>query len=348
MRALSLRKINSDIAAYFRQIGMRKQSVSFDFFENEFQWSIWAGIEAVDGRMQIEADWGGARCFIRLDEAWVWQMTSSLLGQSSGPAMDETLRQIVLETAFSELTSLIETTTRKRFSVLSTDARSLPPENWFGFGFSLDDDAAVTEGEIWIESAGLGYLASALRNVAARPAPFADWAHVPAPFQFQIGWTDLLPGAIANLVVGDVILLDECWLSENNNIGLNFGSGIAASGIISGSVIKVTKEVGAFMQNNDEYESDSESEVVLDEINVRIHFDLGERVMSFAELRLLEPGYVFELGRDLRRAVTIRVNGKVIGDGELVDVDGQTGVAILRLNSEKTPINTHDQMDENE
>ena len=348
MRTQSLRKINSDIAAYFRQISIRKQAVSFDFFENEYQWHIWAGIDALNGRIQIEADWGGARCFIRFDEAWVWQMTSSLLGQRGGPELDETLRQIVLETAFSELTTLLEATTRKRFSVLSTNSQSLPLENWFGFGFSLDDGEAVTEGEIWVESAGLGYLANALRNVAPRPTPFANWAHVPAPLQFQIGWTDLPPGSLADLTVGDVVLLDECWIGEGNNIGLNFGSGIAASGIISGTVITVTKEAGAFMQNSDEYDSDSESEDVLDEINVRIHFDLGERVLSFAELRLLEPGYVFELGRDLRKAVTIRVNGKAIGEGELVDVDGQTGVAILRLNTEKPPINTQDETDQNE
>ena len=45
----------------------------------------------------------------------------------------------------------------------------------------------------------------------------------------------------------------------------------------------------------------------------------------------LGPGHVFDLGRELRRAVIIRANGKVIGEGELVDVDGQIGVAVLSL-----------------
>ncbi len=348
MRTPTLRKINSEIATYFRQIARRKQAVSFDFFENDYQWQIWSGIEPVNGRMQIEADWGGARCFIRLDEAWVWQMASSLIGQRCGPEMDETLRQIVLETAFNEVTAHIEASTRKRFSVLSSNSQVMPPEDWFGFGFSLDDDEVATEGEIWVESAGLGYLASALRNVASRPSAFSTWSHVPVPMQFQIGWTDLLPGTLAELIVGDVVLLDEYWISEGSNIGLNFGSGIAAKGIMSGSVIKVTKEPGAYMQNNDDYDSDAEAEDILDEINVRINFDLGERVISFAELRLLEPGYIFELGRDLRRAVTIRANGKAIGEGELVDVDGQTGVAVLRLNTEKKPKNMQEEIDQNE
>jgi type III secretion protein Q len=46
---------------------------------------------------------------------------------------------------------------------------------------------------------------------------------------------------------------------------------------------------------------------------------------------VLGPGHVFDLGRELRRAVIIRANGKVIGEGELVDIDGQVGVAVLSL-----------------
>ena len=44
--------------------------------------------------------------------------------------------------------------------------------------------------------------------------------------------------------------------------------------------------------------------------------------MNLKELCVLKPGYVFELGRDLRRSVNIRANGKLIGEGELVDIDG--------------------------
>jgi type III secretion protein Q len=40
---------------------------------------------------------------------------------------------------------------------------------------------------------------------------------------------------------------------------------------------------------------------------------------------------VFELGRPVRSAVNIRANGKLIGEGELVDVDGQMAVSILNL-----------------
>lgn len=81
----------------------------------------------------------------------------------------------------------------------------------------------------------------------------------------------------------------------------------------------------------DEELHDLEDEALVDDIRIRVSFDLGERSLTLAELKLLGPGYVFELGRDLRRSVSIRANGKVIGEGELVDIEGQTGVSVLSI-----------------
>ena len=67
------------------------------------------------------------------------------------------------------------------------------------------------------------------------------------------------------------------------------------------------------------------------DLPVRLHFDLGERQLTLSELMVIGPGHVFDLGRELKRAVIIRANGKVIGEGELVDVDGQIGVSVLSL-----------------
>ena len=68
-----------------------------------------------------------------------------------------------------------------------------------------------------------------------------------------------------------------------------------------------------------------------DRIPVRLTFDLGERSLTVAELRELKPGYTFDLGRDVRRAVSIRAQGQLIGEGELVEIDGTLGVAITML-----------------
>lgn len=69
----------------------------------------------------------------------------------------------------------------------------------------------------------------------------------------------------------------------------------------------------------------------LETMPVRVTFDLGQRSLTLAELREIGPGHVFELGRELRRCVQVRANGRLIGEGELVDVDGRLGVSIQSL-----------------
>jgi type III secretion protein Q len=66
-------------------------------------------------------------------------------------------------------------------------------------------------------------------------------------------------------------------------------------------------------------------------VPLRVSFDLGELTLSLAQLRAMQPGQVLELGHPLAGAVRIRANGALVGDGELVEVDGQLGVAVRTL-----------------
>ncbi len=67
-------------------------------------------------------------------------------------------------------------------------------------------------------------------------------------------------------------------------------------------------------------------------IPVRLSFDLGERQLTLADLRKLQPGETFDLQRPLTDGpVMIRANGALIGTGDLVEVDGRVGVVIHQL-----------------
>jgi len=69
----------------------------------------------------------------------------------------------------------------------------------------------------------------------------------------------------------------------------------------------------------------------LEQLPVRLSFDLGCVTMTLAELEALQPGQAIALARPLGGAVTIRANGATIGHGELVDIDGRAGVSVLEL-----------------
>ena len=68
-----------------------------------------------------------------------------------------------------------------------------------------------------------------------------------------------------------------------------------------------------------------------DALPMRLDFDLGHVDISLAKLRTLAPGYAFDLGAAPENAVTIRVSGREVGRGELVEIGGRLGVRINEL-----------------
>lgn len=69
----------------------------------------------------------------------------------------------------------------------------------------------------------------------------------------------------------------------------------------------------------------------IDSIPVLLVFDLGERSMTLGDLKAVQVGQVLELDRPLGTFVNLRANGRLIGTGELVEIDGRLGVSIATL-----------------
>lgn len=331
IQPLTLRKINRETLPFYRQLGTRKVPLFVDCLGAEWEFQLQAGVSCRSGLLQIEADWGGAHIFLRVDESWISQIVGNLMKVSYPAQLPEPVRQVVLEAAFASAAGALEESTRKRFSVVSATVTGLPSLELTGFQLMLDDGNRATTAELWIDELGLGFLANAMRTVEISPRSLSDLAQLPLPVHFCVGWTSLALDTLKSLKKNDVILLDECWLSDEDNIALRVGNGSGIRGKLHGTFITLTQGLEAIM--SEEEQQDIEDEALLDDIGIRVSFDLGERSLTLAELRLLGPGYVFELGRDLRRAVTIRANGKAIGEGELVDVEGQTGVSVLTIAS---------------
>ena len=66
-----------------------------------------------------------------------------------------------------------------------------------------------------------------------------------------------------------------------------------------------------------------------DDLPVSLVFVAGELEVPLRELQRMAPGYVFELPQPVDGHVEVRANGRTIGRGELVEIDGRVGVRIL-------------------
>jgi len=61
---------------------------------------------------------------------------------------------------------------------------------------------------------------------------------------------------------------------------------------------------------------------------VRLHVVLGQLEMSLAQLNAIVPGSIVELDREKSEPVQIAINGKIAGQGDLIEVEGKLGVRI--------------------
>ena len=77
--------------------------------------------------------------------------------------------------------------------------------------------------------------------------------------------------------------------------------------------------------------SSDEAATSLQALPVRLSFDLGELSLTLAQLQALQPGQVLQLGHPLSAGVHIRANGVLLGEGDLVEIDGQLGVSVRSL-----------------
>ena len=75
----------------------------------------------------------------------------------------------------------------------------------------------------------------------------------------------------------------------------------------------------------------SEAAQLLDDVTVAMVVELGRVMVSAADVMGLRPGQVVELSRSPGEPVDLVVDGKRIGKGELVEIDGELGVRILSL-----------------
>jgi type III secretion protein Q len=337
IQPLTFRQLSRDQLGHFRHLGVSRREIEFTAADADWTLKLQTDGRTVPGRLSIRADWGGAQIVLRIAESTIASLATRLLNCDYAAGMAEPLRTIVLEAAFAEMAGIFENATRKRFSVLSLDETGSVADHCSGFGFSLDDGGFICEGELWVDELGLGFLAAALRLVDIEKRALSTFDDVPVRLHLDVGWTDLSFATFRQLEKRDLILLDECWIGSDSRIFLRAGRRVGLPAKIEDSRIVITGELEEIMYDDadddqdDDNESKNESEKTLDDIQMRVSFDLGQRSMTLGELRQLSPGYVFELGRPVRSAVNIRANGKLIGEGELVDVDGQMAVSILNL-----------------
>lgn len=280
----------------------------------------------------LDADWGGGKLALLAPEDWATRWLRHVWPEVASDDLSETLSLV----AYQHLAAQLNETLRGQLGRRGVKLLNAGPAGMArpGHGYRLDLESQAS-GERLRLALRLDTLALAFLAQAVRQSPVAaelDLAPLPVPLRLELGFADFALEELAGLAPHDLIFPDECAVRLDDaapEITLRLGGRLGCKARLEGDRLIVTQTLSAIMSDVQSSQTlDAES---FDQIPVRLTFDLGERSVTLAELRALAPGHAFDLGRDPRHAVIIRANGRPVGEGELVEIDGRIGVAVLRL-----------------
>jgi type III secretion protein Q len=335
---ISLKKFSADYIAQRNHVYRQRVAIPSLWLQKEWWWTPRRLSASSLSGGWIEAEWGNARVFAAVPAALMEDCARNLLNTGALPLLPPALQLAVGEAIFSELADQIEASSRRPLRLVSMNAAAPDLAGMEGIEWELRSEPYAHTSELWMEPAGIKLLGAVFHKLSGSRTIRLDLSALPIPVRICVGWTTLRMHALGTLATRDVILLDESWVDEGDTVTIALGRNTAFRGSIRGALIEVTEGLTRIME--DVLDDDSqESGNPLDDLPVRLSFDLGERTLSLHELQTLAPGFTFDLGRDVRQAVQIRANGMLVGDGELVDIDGRIGVVVTSLVSRTERLN---------
>ncbi|MHC3910186.1 type III secretion system cytoplasmic ring protein SctQ [Achromobacter marplatensis] len=195
-----------------------------------------------------------------------------------------------------------------------------------------------------------------------------DTSAIPVRVRALLGATTLNRAHLSGLAARDVVLFDdsyidghgELWLTLDTQWGVcvreehgqlvvtktwkkimdtNVGTAADEEANLSNSIVPLEGHEEAGSDPAPGYEAEDgdvepeeahpASSFDVDDIPVRLTFDLGERSIAMGTLKTLAPGEIFELDRPIADGcVRVRANGRQVGTGDLVEIDGRIGVML--------------------
>lgn len=195
-----------------------------------------------------------------------------------------------------------------------------------GWHITWDGQTGFLSGVLSANAESLGFLAGLAHRRKPQPRVSADLLSFAGAV--AIASTQLPLNTLRGLSVGDVVLVPlsaadrangycEVWLA---------GRRLAAARRV-GETLTLSR-MNVSTDSKTPAGSPSAS-LQVDELPVQLLFDVGQIDVSVGLLRTLGEGHTFQLPSAPANLVTIRANGREIGQGELVEIGEKMGVRIV-------------------
>ena len=200
------------------------------------------------------------------------------------------------------------------------DVRRHPETRGVATAFSVGLSALTGAFRLFLPYALLKQMeASAPAAESAPPAVDLSWG-----FPVCAGWVDLLVEELARVEPLDILLFapEPCVLFPGTS-----EKGWKSS-LESDNPWRF--RIDNYFDRSARMQEDTGPAPDLGALPLRLHVVVGEKELTLAEANGLAPNTILELGAGKADPVRLAINGKIVGQGELVEVDGKLGVRILK------------------
>ena len=176
---------------------------------------------------------------------------------------------------------------------------------------------------------------------AAREPALAELGELPIAVPLVVGWSLAERAALADFLPGNAWFPGPgLWLDQNRagaialaapaqDYGLSATLSHDGKIVLRGGSVPLLPDAGELMSDPEKPEA-SLSDAVLDS-PVVVRIEVGAVSMSAREWAALSPGDVIESGRRIAEPVVLRVAGREVARGELINLEGELGVRIREL-----------------
>ncbi|CAM2065488.1 type III secretion system cytoplasmic ring protein SctQ [Sulfidibacter corallicola] len=191
-------------------------------------------------------------------------------------------------------------------------------------------DGQPIRGHISFRGNAMALFADLLEKV--QQVALGNWSSLPFPASLEIGRTRLRFEDLSGLDRHDIVLMDNHAFAREGKASLSFPGGLVLGGPLQTQEHQQNQQlIVESMHMNQHEHTDASQAGGLDELEVDLVFEVGRKSLTLGDLRAIQAGFVIDLEHNLDKPITIRANGKVIGSGELVQVEDNLGVRFLEL-----------------
>lgn len=297
-------------------------------------WPAGAALSAAQpGDWLVQAQWAGALFDLRLPASACQAWIAARFPELELPGLSEPLAAAALELALSGLTETLLALKRGPVRLEQVHRQPVAPRALGQhFGLMLAQGDERIHGSLSTDPLGLMLMAGLVSGLPGGSNGLADDSGLPLLLRAEIGSARLPLQTLQGLTSGDTVLMEHPFIGQDGQLWLGLGSlGVRVAWQDSQLVVTRTLSATGIAMPSDTEPAAGDPTLPLDGVPVTLRFDLGDRTITLGELKALQVGQVLELQQPLSQPVRIRVNGALVGTGELVEIDGCLGVTIATL-----------------